>query len=503
MVSSSVFVSSQFFILLLAYQTYPFIKANALLKKYLLFFCLFTSLTIVINELEYPHLNNYKLIITLLILFFCCLCLRYSSTYLPAQILLAALVVVDLSVNAFLCLRVFDYNKYGKYESFIASCKPAVDMVKKNDTSFYRLEKDFSYNYNDAMLLGYSGLSHYSSTEKAFVKSFMPLMGFYNNGNWARYQLGSTITADSLLGVKYLLSREDNKYNEYQKLSGHSNIYIYENPYCLPLGYFTNKQILQVDLTEKNLFELQNDIVASALGNPEINVLLQNLTPEPRLTNLSSVPSSEGCLYRKTDESASLTYSLTVIHDGPLYAYFPAPDKKPAQMYVNGKNLGTYFSVSLYGIVPLGDYKKGDLVELSLSPAGEELFFSDALFYTEDITAVDTAFRILESGAYYPDRIASSHLEGNAYATSERPFLLLTLPQEPGWNIKVDGKQIVSQTALSAFMLIELQPGAHNIELVYTPPGFVPGLCITTAGIAVLGFLFYKKYCVSYRKTNI
>ena len=86
--------------------------------------------------------------------------------------------------------------------------------VQAQDGAFYRMEKDFQYGYeqndflyrsrNDAMLLGYNGISHYSSSDKLAVKAWWSALGFRNcvQGGGAYYYTGSTNFAASLLGAE-------------------------------------------------------------------------------------------------------------------------------------------------------------------------------------------------------------------------------------------------------------------------------------------------------------
>lgn len=107
-----------------------------------------------------------------------------------------------------------------EYTSFVDETLPAVRAVQAQDGAFYRMEKDFQYGYeqngflyrsrNDAMLLGYNGISHYSSSDKLAVKALVGALGFRNcvQGGGAYYYTGSTNFAASLLGLKYVLSRQ-------------------------------------------------------------------------------------------------------------------------------------------------------------------------------------------------------------------------------------------------------------------------------------------------------
>lgn len=83
------------------------------------------------------------------------------------------------------------------------------------------------------MKYAYNGVSHFSSTEKNAVKRFMADLGYISFKEfWASYGTGSTMAADSLLGIKYVYSAlpVDKGYTELYALSNTNTsqyIYIY------------------------------------------------------------------------------------------------------------------------------------------------------------------------------------------------------------------------------------------------------------------------------------
>ena len=70
--------------------------------------------------------------------------------------------------------------------------------------------------------------------------------------------------------------------------------------------------------------------------------------------------------------------------------------------------------------------------------------------------------------------------------------MLTTIPTEPGWNIKVDGKKVEPVEILKAFIGIELEPGTHTVTMKYTPPGFNLGIITLILGIAIIVLIYLK-----------
>ena len=76
------------------------------------------------------------------------------------------------------------------FNDFYAENKALIDEIKRKDRDFYRLEKTYFHDANDAFLLDYSGISHFSSTLKYKIMQFLPAAGyrFYPT----RYSAGET-----------------------------------------------------------------------------------------------------------------------------------------------------------------------------------------------------------------------------------------------------------------------------------------------------------------------
>lgn len=127
----------------------------------------------------------------------------------------------------------------------------AIEYIKSVDKGLYRIQKDYmSVFLNDPLVQEYNGVTEYNETEPDSVAKFM----YYNSIPFARdadYSKASkyiNLTADNynistLVGVKYLLSKEDKQIENYKKLKKIDNIYIYINEQNLEFGYMYDRMI--------------------------------------------------------------------------------------------------------------------------------------------------------------------------------------------------------------------------------------------------------------------
>ena len=355
------------------------------------------------------------------------------------------------------------------------------------------MAQDFQFNRNDPMLYGYSGLSHYSSNEKTFVKEFLGDIGFRNNGNWAYYRKGNTLTVDSLLAVKYMLASETERSN-YTTLKRDDDLTVYQNPYTLPIGMMVKTQTENLDLAQVNPFEMQNMLVGSVVSESAGDVLKQSDSVSIELENVRQGPHEYGTVYEKIDssEDAFVRYTIVAEENAPYYAFFPSAYWIPTELYVNDVWTATYFNEYNYNIVPLGDYSQGDEITVSFKVNNGKVIVLDELFYYEDLEIVKHNFEDLSSNAFQIDEHTSSSFSGTVESLVGKETLLFTIPYDEAWQIKVDGERKAGKMAFQTFLAIDLEPGEHTVKLTYVPKGWRAGVAITSASMLNIALISFK-----------
>ena len=77
-------------------------------------------------------------------------------------------------------------------------------------------------------------------------------------------------------------------------------------------------------------------------------------------------------------------------------------------------------------------------------------------------------------------------IKGRITTTADKPLIMTTIPDAPGWRIKIDGRPIKAQQVADYFLAIKTTPGQHIIQFTYTPPYFLIGLYISLLASATL-----------------
>ncbi len=133
-------------------------------------------------------------------------------------------------------------------------------------------------------------------------------------------------------------------------------------------------------------------------------------------------------------------------------------------------------------------------------------------FYQLDEDAYTAAVTKLKEQQWNLTKAEGRRFEGTIEAR-ENQIMMTSIPYEPGWSIKVDGKRVdnlveeieqpdgsvalrntageTGQVIIADAMIgVRLLPGTHTVEMTYTPPGLNLGIFTLLAGIVIIVFIY-------------
>ncbi len=443
--------------------------------------------------LDYDHVPALGIGLGACVLLALLLTVRLLDKKRLAGILLCAVGIVELAANCFMLLDGVVGEAWtlrmSQWNSQIPVITQAVDYVKQQDTGLYRMEKTFQRSHNDAMFFAYNGLSHFSSGERAFVPEFMEKMGMRNFDEiWAYYNTGSTAEADSLLGVKYVLSKSDlSEQKGYELLTQMDDVGIYRNNNALPLAMLSSPQIMEVPMDGEDYFALHNEIWSGLCGE-DVGLLHPADRVSVTLVNLESYEDYAGnTVYTKLDSSreAALRYEITVTQQMPLYLYFSAPDTQNVTVRVNGQDKGAYFDVYRWDMTNTGTYQPGDTVLVELLCGDDTMQVRDSYFYYEDVQAFAMATEKVQASPVLLQKETSSRISGEISAR-EDGCIIFTIPYDKSWQLSIDGEPVQTEKALDTFIAARLTAGNHSFTLRYVTEGLYIGCALSLAAAAAI-----------------
>lgn len=414
----------------------------------------------------------------------------------PFLIPLILLTAFELFSNGLIIVNRLDqdhrYESYTSYQKFIRQVDPLVKYAKTHESGFYRMENTTPRTKNDGIGMGYSGISHYSSSYNRYLNSFLENLGFVKSYISISFK-GDTLLSESLLGIKYVLSPNPD-IPEHEKIKTNGSVGLFDNPLAMGLGYAIHKDTRHFTMTGNDSLKYQSDLLMHML-NSDKDFLIPVKDTEVTTDHLEVKKTETSATYVKTaQETAHVTFKFMTTTVGPLYADFPSHENNYCDLIVNEINYGKILHTDNNGVHYLGSYHKGQPVEITLAFDNETLSFDNAYFYQLDALTLKQGLDTLKQSQWQLDHFSPLRLSGSIDLKEDQE-LFTTIPFDKSWRLKVDGATTKIESYQNAFILIPLTPGKHYIELVYRPIGLVTGIILTGCGLLLTLLLwFYGRY---------
>ncbi len=477
-----------FFLIIIAMKGFQHLK-NIKNKKYLLMPLLIMIIPcgyhININNFEYIKQSTLFYDLLIIIISFILIFFFLKTNKQILVFILAVIQVFNLTVNTYFSFKTLKVED--EYNLIIDDTEEIVKKITKEDDSFYRMEKTYERSLNDPMQFNYKGLSHFSSTEKENITIFGEDMGLRNHRNiWAAYISGPTTSAESFLGVKYVI--DNNIFlKEYDKKFLYKDYSIYENPYVLPIAFPASEEILNgYNINSDNFFETQNEIWNKI--NPEIeeNIFINVDDIKTTYSNLDVVKESDYTKYTKINKDEEAYINFTVSNDNyeMLYAFITAPERQDVDILLNNQKIGKYFDTYEWSNITLGNIKESEKTIFSIKLNQDSIKISDVIFYEERLSVLEDYVNEINHNEVIIKENSSSNLR--IEVTSDKEYLLMTIPYDEGWYVKNNNKEVKIEKAFDNLLAIKLDKGTNIIEINYVPKGFYIGLIISLLTLILL-----------------
>ena len=370
---------------------------------------------------------------------------------------------------------------------------------------FFRAEMTHAQSLNDDALIGYNGISAFTSSANVKVTEFMRTLGYGAKNTYNRYCFEeSSPVANLLLDLKYMLDRDgrDRSGAFFEEVHHYNNVYLYKNTAYLPLGFLADEPLADVDfMGGSNVYALQNTIFSGATGlDPDVwhripDEMLLISGDGTEVTNVAG----DSCKYGHTGGNATVNYAYTVDRDGFACIYLDFPKRNDFTIRINGVDVYSE-SISLPQMLAVGDVHAGEILTVSIQcPSGE----SGNLSCTAAILD-DDLFRI----GY--ERLAASTLELTSFrntrvdgtiACNRDGLLYTSIPQNGNWSAYVDGLPAKIRLVGDCMIGLDLTEGQHSVSFRYHNVAFALGWKLSVACAAVFaGLMYYDRFQESKKK---
>jgi len=456
-----------------------------------------------IQKLDYPFLSDRQL--TVNFLFFALytlilLLLRELTAKRLQAVLLTGLtlaVIVESAVSSSILTgrldQEFRYVPAASYAQKLNPVRDILSLINKQDGSFYRLEKTAFRSYNDPLNLNYNGLTHFSSLANYETNLCLRQLGFMATSVYkatAYAVSGSTVLADSLLGIKYVVSAGDMGAG-YTKVIEKGDLAAYRNDFALPLCYLVNEAVLAFDpAKDDNPFTLQEKLISLAEGRSEPTRIFRPVaTVREKLTNVSrtsrTVNGSPAEIYERSNAQSQgiIEFTFTNPAAQQLYACFRTITASGVKVFVNGQEIKEELPVYNKRIINLGFYLPGEKISVKLTFSGGGFALTEKYFYGLSESRLAQALSPLQEQKAENLQVTDTSVRG-VFTVGENRLLFTSIPYDPGWEARVDGQKAEILKIGDAFIGLLLPPGKHEVFLSFCPEGLVSG--ITISGISLL-----------------
>lgn len=391
------------------------------------------------------------------------------------MVITCGIAIVELAVN--MAVTGLGCTGRSSYNANVEDMQKALELAKEdaadNDVPFYRVEDTGRLTKNDGTRYGYASGTQFSSLMNINVSHFYQALYMEGGKNFYCYN-GATPVTSAMLSVRYMVTKSIQPQNELTTLVGKcGNHYLYRNNYTLPLGFMMDEGVIDAWKPSSSSKIYSINSLGRLLGAADDTLTLTECTQ---------------------DENPGTT-TLTFDHDGYYYAAYDSCSTD-SLTFSHGEYETTYSKTTHRYLFDLGYVKAGETVSVT-NTAADAVRFN---VYELDAAAVEGAYNALNDQTLSVDDFSDTHISGHI-DVKEAGRLVLSIPSEKGWTMKVDGKDAEYEDFSDTFVSIHLDEGEHEIELYYETPGLKAGAAISAGCVGAFLLLLLLRQIVKRRSS--
>ena len=341
--------------------------------------------------------------------------------------------------------------------------KAAGTAAQLSNDSLERTATTFAWSREDGFLYELNSTDGYLQYRPAEGPAFAWKMGVAWDNEHSSYAENAgniSESADGLMSVKYVLSKEDLTNKSYTKSGSYSGISIYQNPFWSG----TVTAVEELPKAGTNTFETQNLIWKSLSGDDD------------------DVYTDAGAVLKK--KGTGVTFSIKGDNQ-PLYMEVPAGNAeitvkldKTEQVIEHTASVCVYY---------LGRPSSGKTVTVTIVPEnGDDADYSKTVVYAEDLAVLRRLSGSAQKRAVAIRQVSPAHLHGEGSIASGSGYIHTSIPYSAGWNITVDGRTAIAFSDVNGMTCFGITEGSHVIDMVYRPTGFTVGMIISAIAVILL-----------------
>ncbi len=443
------------------------------------------------------------------------------------SMLVLTVVAMEMTLNAADVINQLDSQEfYTNHEHYVDNLATAAvdnavtvmeNHVAESGAGFARVEFIPRRTCMDTALFQYSGITSFASSNSYRTTRFMGAMGYAVNGvNSYLYKSFIPVT-DSLLGIRYValesnlsshaqLTQVDHSYTarevERQKEDGtgtekkleEKSYYIYENTTALPIAWRANDTVKAWASSYYNPVESINGLYASMTGNASPVLVPMQIEAYNDTRRALTINGTYG-FQLKASASQTGEIRTAADADGQYFIYVDCRGADSIQVMQ-----GDYsWSVTTHEpfFIDAGFLTQGTPVAVTIT--SDATCAGNVYVVRMDSAVFNSAIETLRADGLAVTRYDENRIEGNINA-SAAGAMVTSIPYDAGWRVKVDGKTVATyaldqavpdgvkpeENTGGALLGFDIPAGAHEVELVFVPHGFWPGVLLSALSLLLI-----------------
>ena len=469
-----VFIAAAFFVC---------IESEKYLKTLIIGSVLCTLILLFPHELNFESAEMKQLLLTIFAILIIAVLLMFLLYSIKAEnavvhrlavALLVTICAVDMGYSFVIFMDKQHAGDADYYANYVENEVKQIEAIKDGDNGTYRIAQNLARSqslggltacYNDALAYDYWSISGYTSSPDDIERLFLDRVGYRMNGDNMCITNTSILSADALMGAKYIISAVPIKGLTASDIAPFDNKTVYENTFALPLGFIYSGDDRELDVNNPFLF---NNSIYSKL-------LAENF-------ELYKPVSYEIVQSGDIGSGTTLKFNLNIENkDDAIYGNLPWYGDMDADIYVDGNLITQYskwLSPSVF-YIPC----ESDSVQVEVAAKNSyDLDYNNIQFYSLDLKKLREAVQRLSDKV--PEKMTVENGKVRAFVKAgENEKMFLSIPADRGWKITQNGVRIQPEMIADCFYTIDLVAGDNDIEMNYEPGNVTLGIAMFMCGI--------------------
>ncbi len=375
-------------------------------------------------------------------------------------------VTVENSINTYnTSLGTVSRSDYlGREEDY----KELYQWAKEQDSGFWRMEKFARRTKNDGTLTGYPTASVFSSTMNSQVMDLYKRLGMRHSKVFYDFD-GATAFTSAMLNVSYMFGDSDRYENSlYEPVGQSGDIYLYKALRTLPFGYVAPAGYDLPEGYANNGIALQNQMV-------------RKLGVEGKLFEQVQSSNSDGDVTFTAEEA------------GIYYAQVMASGTAKVAAVGVALDTADYNDLKMGSILYLGYLDQDRKVTLTNGDEKDETPAVNIKVYRMDEGVLEEALGVLSEQHLEQVEVTSDRIRGEILM-SEAGRLILSVPLEAGWRIRINGEEAEASLFGGCLTAFDLEPGKYTIDMYYVPQGSGAGIAVSVVSVLLFALIMTLRY---------